>query len=135
MFQNQQTSDDREKDQHREACGSEYSIVFRIPGIPHSAVEKVETNRKAKVRRLIGQFENHPNRNMLKSEEINHFSRESKDLITEMGNNEIFEFNEASSKNKSMETLGSAKGRRRDLTRSCMWFFAVYVLFRDMFWN
>ena len=29
-----------------------------------------------------------------KSEEINHFSQESKDLITEMGNNEIFEFYE-----------------------------------------
>ena len=27
-----------------------------------------------------------------KSEEINHFSQESKDLITEMGNKEIFEF-------------------------------------------
>ena len=33
-----------------------------------------------------------------KSEEINHFSRESKDLITEMGNNKIFEFYETSSK-------------------------------------
>ena len=43
------------------------------------------------------QSENHPNRNMLlkdfeKSEEINRFSQESKDLITEMGNTEIFEF-------------------------------------------
>ena len=33
-----------------------------------------------------------------KSEEINHFSQESKDLITEMGNYEIFEFYETSSK-------------------------------------
>ena len=33
-----------------------------------------------------------------KSEEINHFSQESKDLITSMGNNEIFEFYETSSK-------------------------------------
>ena len=33
-----------------------------------------------------------------KSEEINHFSQESKDLITEMRNNEIFEFCEISSK-------------------------------------
>ena len=37
-------------------------------------------------------------KNFKKSEEINHFSRESKDLMTEMGNNEIFEFNETSSK-------------------------------------
>ena len=71
--------------------------------MPHSTVEQVETNRKEKVRRSIEQFERHPNRNMLledikKSEEINHFGRESKDLITEMGNNEIFEFYETSSK-------------------------------------
>ena len=33
-----------------------------------------------------------------KSEEINHFSQDSMDLITEMGNNEIFEFYETSSK-------------------------------------
>ena len=37
-------------------------------------------------------------RTFQKSEEINHFSRKSKDLITEMGNNEIFEFYETSSK-------------------------------------
>ena len=68
-----------------------------VAGIPYSAVEQVETNRKEKVRRLIEQFENHPNKIMLlkdcrKSEEINHFSQESKVLITEMGNSEIFEF-------------------------------------------
>ena len=33
-----------------------------------------------------------------KSEEINHFSQESKELIAEMGNTEIFEFCETSSK-------------------------------------
>ena len=78
-------SDDRENEVHqlRETCVSDHCVDFRIPGIPHSAVEQVETNRKEKVRRLIEQFENHPNRNMLlkdykKSEEINHFSQESK---------------------------------------------------------
>ena len=49
----------------------------------------METSRKETVRRLIEQFENHPNKNMLlkdseKSEEIKHFSQECKDLITEM---------------------------------------------------
>ena len=33
-----------------------------------------------------------------KSEEINHLSQESKGLITEMGNTEVFEFYETSSK-------------------------------------
>ena len=37
-------------------------------------------------------------KNYKKSEEINHFSLDSKDLITEMGDNEIFEFYETSSK-------------------------------------
>ena len=97
-------SDDRENEvhQHRETCGSDHCVDFRIPGIPHSAVEQVEANRKERVRRLIEQFESHPNRNILlkdcKKSEIIHFSQESKELITEMGNNEIFEFYETSSK-------------------------------------
>ena len=37
-------------------------------------------------------------RDFEKSEEINHFSKESKDLISEIGNTEIFEFYETSSK-------------------------------------
>ena len=83
---------------HRETCGSDHCVDFRIPGIPYSA----------KVRRLIEQFEGHPSRNMLlkdykKSEDSNHFSQESKDLITEMGNTEIFEFYETSSKRDSVQ--------------------------------
>ena len=89
----------------RERCASscDHCVDFRIPGIPHSAAEQVETNRKEKVRRLIERIESHPSRNILlkdfeKSEEINHFSQDSKDLITEVCNNEIFEFYETSSK-------------------------------------
>ena len=63
----------------------------------------METNRRETVRQFVEQFKNHPNRKRLlkhfeKSEEINHFSQESKDLITEMCNTEIFEFCETSSK-------------------------------------
>ena len=97
-------SDDCEHEvhKHRETCSSSRAD-FQISRIPHSTVEQVETNRKETVGRLIEQFENHPNRTMLqkdfgKSEEINHFSQETKDLITEMGNTEIFEFYETSSK-------------------------------------
>ena len=77
-------SDDLEDEVHqlRETCGSDHRVDFRIPGIPHSTVEQVDASRKETVRRLIEQFENHPNRNVLlkdfeKSEEINHFSEES----------------------------------------------------------
>ena len=91
-----------EKHKHRETCSSS-RVDFRVPGIPHSTVEQVEINRKETVRRFVEQFENHPNWIMLlkdfeKSKEINHFSQEPKDLITEMGNTEIFEFYETSSK-------------------------------------
>ena len=53
-------SDDCENEvnKQRGTCSSS-RVDFRIPGIPHSTVEKVETNRKEKVRRLIEQFENH----------------------------------------------------------------------------
>ena len=89
-------------DSNRRTCSSS-RVYVRIPSIPHSTVEQVETNRKETVRRLKEQFENHPNRNMLlkdfeKSEEMNHFSQESKDWITGMGNTEIFEFYETCSK-------------------------------------
>ena len=40
-------------------------VDFRIPGIPHSTVEQVETNRRETDRRLIEQIENDPNRDML----------------------------------------------------------------------
>ena len=53
-------SDDCENEinEQRVTCSSS-RVDFRIPGIPHSTVEKVETKRKEKVRRLIEQFENH----------------------------------------------------------------------------
>ena len=54
-------SDDPETEvhQHKETCGSDHCVDFRILGIPHSAVEQVEANR------LFEQFESHPNRHML----------------------------------------------------------------------
>ena len=79
------------------------NVDFRISGIPLSAVEPQETHRKDKVKSLIQQFESHPNKesfllDLSKTEEINTFSEESKKLITDMGNTEIFEFCETSSK-------------------------------------
>ena len=51
----------------------------RKSGIPHSTVQKENSNRKDMVKRLIQQFENHPNRDLLiedlnKTEEFNPFS-------------------------------------------------------------
>ena len=79
------------------------NVDYRIPCIPDSTVQKEDTNRKETVTRLFQQFENHPNRDTLlqdlnQSEEINPFSEKSKDLITDLGNTEISELFETSSK-------------------------------------
>ena len=61
QLQIQEKSRDWESEEHkyREACSSS-RVDFRIPGIPHSTVEQVETNRKETVGRLIEQFETSP---------------------------------------------------------------------------
>ena len=41
------------------------NVDKKIPGIPHSTVQQQDTNRKETVRKLIQQFENHPNRDSL----------------------------------------------------------------------
>ena len=115
------------------AQGDPWQQSYRFP--QQSDVEPVHTNRKEQVRRFIEQFENHPNRNMLlkdyeKSEEIHQFSEESKNLITEMCNNEIFEFYETSLKKPCPDcalcweigivycTCGNACSLRKEINRS-----------------
>ena len=79
------------------------NVDYRIPGIPLSAVEQQDTNRKDKVERLIQQFESHPNKesslqDMNQTEKIGEFSEKSQKLIADMKNSEIFELCETSSK-------------------------------------
>ena len=55
------------------------NVDDRIQGKPHSAVQKQDSDRKEIVRRMIQQFETHPNRDSLiedlnKTEEFNPFS-------------------------------------------------------------
>ena len=74
------------------------SLAFHIP-----LLNKLKQIEKKKFDDKLNNLKNHTNRKRLlkdteKSEKINHFSQESKDLITEMCNNEIFEFCETSSK-------------------------------------
>ena len=95
------TSRRSQRGQYRETCRG--NVDYRISGIPHSTVQKEDSNRKETVKRLIQQFENHPNRNCCcktfnKIEEINPFSKDSKDWITDMGNTEYFELCDTSSK-------------------------------------
>ena len=38
------------------------NVDYRIPGIPYSTVQQQDTNRRETVKKLIQQFENHPNK-------------------------------------------------------------------------
>ena len=78
------------------------NVDYRIPGIPHSAVQQQDTNRKETDKKLIQQFENHPNKesflqDLNKTEESNDFCEMSQKLIADMNNTEIFELCETSS--------------------------------------
>ena len=69
---------------------------YRIPGVLLSVVEQQGTHRKDIVEKLIGKFENHPNKESFfqdfkQTKEINEFSKESQDLIADMNNTQIFE--------------------------------------------
>ena len=64
------------------------TVDYRIPGILLSTVEQQDTNRKDKVKRLIQQFENHPNKesflqDLKQTEKINKFCEKSQELITD----------------------------------------------------
>ena len=72
---------------------NEEDIDFNIPGLPHSAVKQLHG---ASVRELIQKIENHPNRHALQRDlqqrqQFNPFSKESKDMIREVGNIELCE--------------------------------------------
>ena len=85
------------------SCGETHSnnIDYRIPGIPHSTVQHQDTNCRETIKKLIQQFENHPNKesflqDLNQTEEINVFSKRSKKLINDVGSTEIFELCETS---------------------------------------
>ena len=106
--QDQPDQEARECSDHPSASGSHGetrsgNVDNRIPGIPHSTVQQQDTNRRETVKKLTQQFENHPNKESFlqdldQTEEINMLSEKSKKLITDMGNTEIFQLCETSSK-------------------------------------
>ena len=66
---------------------NEEDIDFNIPGLPHSAVKQLHG---VNVQELIQKIENHPHRLALQSDlqqrqQLNPFSKESKDMIREVG--------------------------------------------------
>ena len=96
------------------------TVDYRIPGVPLSAVEQQDTHRKDKFKKLNVKFENHPNKESFfqdfkQTKEINKFSKESKDLIADMNNTEIFELCETSSKQQQCPDCNFILGSRRCL--------------------
>ena len=73
---------------YKETCRG--NIDHRIQGFPHSTVQKEDSNRREIEKRLVQQFENHPNRDSLmeevnKTEEFSPFLEKLQELITSMG--------------------------------------------------
>ena len=85
----------------------EIDIDFRVSGLPHAVVKQAENFR---VRELVKKIESHPHREALQADlqqnnAYNPFSDESKAMIREMGNAELFELCETSSKAQCSECL------------------------------
>ena len=71
----------------------EHKIDFRIPGLSHSIVKEAEHLR---VQELVQRIENHPHGAALQADlqqnnVYNPFSKNSKEMIRELGNVELFE--------------------------------------------
>ena len=71
----------------------EHKIDFRVPGLSHAVVEEAEHLR---VQNLVKRIENHPHREALHADlqqnnVYNPFSKNSKEMIRELGNVELFE--------------------------------------------
>ena len=78
---------------HEQTMLNEANMDFRIPGLQHSVVKHAQSTS---VRELIQKIENHPDRHALQqdlrqNQAYNPFSPESKKMIQEVGNIELFE--------------------------------------------
>ena len=78
----------------------EHKIDFRVPGLSHSVVKEAEHLR---VQELVKRIETHPHREALHADlqqnnVYNPFSKDSKEMIRELGNVELFELCETTPK-------------------------------------
>ena len=83
--QDQPDQDPRKSSDHQSVSGSygetrSGNVDYRIPGIPHTTVQQEDTNRRETVKKLIQQFENHPDKEFFlldlnKTEEIKYVQR------------------------------------------------------------
>ena len=107
-----ETRSDSNSDRRTKEFGETRSgnIDFRIHGLPHSTVQKQDDIRRETVKKLIHQFETHPNRESLKadlekSQTFYPVSEKSKDFIRSIGNTEHFEMCEITAKVRCQDCL------------------------------
>ena len=86
---------------HEQTMLNKVNMDFRIPGLPHSVVKHAQSTS---VRELIQKIENFPDRHALQqdlrqNQAYNPFSPESKKMIQDVGNIELFELLETDFKN------------------------------------
>ena len=86
---------------------NEVDMDFRIPGLPHSVVKYAQSTS---VRQLIQKIENHPDRHALQqdlrqNQSFNPVNRESKQMIQDVGNIEIYELLEREPKTQCTVSL------------------------------
>ena len=85
----------------------EIDIDFRVSGLPHAVVKEAENSR---VREFVKKIESHPHREALQADlqqnnVYNPFSHNSKAMVREMGNVELFELGETIPKVQCSECL------------------------------
>ena len=92
---------------HEQTVLNEVNMDFRIPGLPHSVVKHAQSTS---VRELIQKIENHPDRHALQqdlrqNQAYNPFSPESKKMIQDVDNIELFELVETDPKTQCKACL------------------------------
>ena len=92
---------------HEQTMLNEVNMDFRIPGLPHSVVKHAQSTS---VRELFQKIENHPDRHALQqdlrqNQACDPFSPESKKMIQEVGNTELFELLETDPKTQCKACL------------------------------
>ena len=92
---------------HKQLMVNEVNMDFRIPALPHSVVKHAQSSS---VRELIEKIENHPDRHALQqdlrqNQAYNPLSPESKKMIQEVDNIELFELFETDPKTQCKACL------------------------------
>ena len=92
---------------HEQTMLNEVHMDFRIPGLPHSVVKHAESSR---VREWVKKIENHPDRHALQQDlrqnkAYSPFSAESKWMIQDVANVELFELFETDPKTQCKACL------------------------------